>query len=64
MAVKEASIRDFPDYYLGWVIQPLSWDEDAFYVYPPDDTRRQKGFLIHGSKEEAMSFIDNRSKFS
>lgn len=60
----EPNIRDWPDFYLGWVIQPMNWEGTEFYVYPLDDTYGPKSFLIKGTKDQAMSFIENRSKFA
>ena len=61
---RQAHVKDYPDYYMGWVIQPMDWEGTFFYVYPPDDTDRQKGFYIKGTESDARMFIENRSKYN
>jgi len=57
-------ISDYPDYYLGWVIQPTNVEGTKFYVYERDDTNHPKGFFVEGPIGNAMRFIEDRTKFS
>ena len=51
-----------PDYYLGWMIQPIF--SDLYYVYSREEESptQNKGYYIRGSREEAMKFVEHKVK--
>jgi hypothetical protein len=50
-----------PEYYLGWMIQPIF--SDYFYVYPRDDSSQQsRGYYVKGCLRDAMEFVEHKVK--
>jgi len=52
------------EYYMGWVIQPLNWEGNAFYLYPRLDDTGKSGFNLIGSRFAAIAFIERRVKYN